>query len=56
MSQAKGKGLRWQEGALEDLVQIVEIIYYTVLRREIVVRAIVHGARLFRSSWLRRKD
>jgi toxin ParE1/3/4 len=31
------------------------IIYYSVSRREIVVRAIVHGARLFRLSWLRRE-
>jgi toxin ParE1/3/4 len=31
------------------------IIYYTVSRREVLVRAIVHGARLFRASWLRRR-
>jgi plasmid stabilization system protein ParE len=97
------KQVRWQEAALEDLVQIVDhiaqdaplaaerfatdifaktdlladtpylgaicssyrkarqlihknyIIYYTVHRRDVVIRAIVHGARLFRSSWLRRE-
>jgi addiction module RelE/StbE family toxin len=32
------------------------IIYYTVHRQEVVVRAVVHGARLFRSNWLRRED
>lgn len=32
------------------------LIYYTVHRQEIVVRAVVHGARLFRSQWLRRED
>ena len=30
------------------------IVYYTVSRREVSIRAIVHGARLFRRSWLRR--
>src|SRR4051794_22342319 len=29
------------------------IVYYTVSRRGILIRAIVHGARLFRRSWLR---
>ena len=32
------------------------IVYYTVHRNEVVVRAVVHGARLFRSRWLRRPD
>lgn len=32
------------------------LIYYTVHRAEIVIRAVVHGARLFRSSWLRRDE
>jgi toxin ParE1/3/4 len=32
------------------------IVYYTVHQEEGVVRAVVHGARLFRSYWLRRKD
>jgi plasmid stabilization system protein ParE len=32
------------------------IIYYTVYRKEVVIRAVVHGARLFRSYWLRRGD
>jgi len=31
------------------------VVYYTVSRREVVVRAVVHGARRFRPSWLRRK-
>ena len=31
------------------------VIYYTVSPREIVVRAVVHGARRFRVSWLRRR-
>jgi plasmid stabilization system protein ParE len=31
------------------------LVYYTVSRREIMIRAVVHGARLFRPSWLRRK-
>jgi len=31
------------------------IVYYTVSSREVVIRAIVHGARSFRPSWLRRK-
>ena len=32
------------------------IIYYTVHRKEVVIRAVVHGARLFRSAWLRREQ
>ena len=32
------------------------LVYYTVHRQEVVMRAIVHGARLFRSYWLRRED
>jgi plasmid stabilization system protein ParE len=32
------------------------LVYFTVHRQEIVVRAVVHGARLFRSHWLRRED
>ena len=32
------------------------IVYYTVHRQELVIRALVHGARLFRSYWLRRED
>jgi plasmid stabilization system protein ParE len=31
------------------------IIYYTVHRKEVVIRAVVHGARLFRLYWLRRE-
>jgi plasmid stabilization system protein ParE len=31
------------------------VVYYTVGRRDLVIRAIVHGARLFRPSWLRRR-
>jgi toxin ParE1/3/4 len=31
------------------------IIYYTVHRKEVVIRAVVHGARLFRAYWLRRE-
>ena len=31
------------------------IVYYSVSRQEVIVRAIVHGARLFRLSWLRRR-
>jgi toxin ParE1/3/4 len=29
--------------------------YYTVHQREVVVRAVVHGARRFRPMWLRRE-
>lgn len=32
------------------------IVYYSVHRAEIVIRAVVHGARLFRSARLRRED
>ena len=32
------------------------VIYYTVHRHEVVIRAVVRGARLFRSWWLRRDD
>ena len=32
------------------------IVYYTVHRTEVVIRAVVHGARLFRSYWLRRGE
>ena len=32
------------------------LVYYTVHRTEIVIRAVVHGARRFRSEWLRRED
>jgi plasmid stabilization system protein ParE len=31
------------------------VLYYTVSPREIVVRAVVHGARRFRVAWLRRR-
>lgn len=31
------------------------VIYYSVSRQEVLIRAVVHGARLFRASWLRRK-
>ena len=31
------------------------LVYYTVGRRDVVIRAVVHGARLFRASWLRRQ-
>jgi hypothetical protein len=30
--------------------------YYTVHRQELVVRAVVHGARLIRTCWLARKE
>jgi toxin ParE1/3/4 len=30
------------------------VIYYSVARRDVLVRAIVHGTRLFRPAWLRR--
>ena len=32
------------------------VVYYTLHRDEVVIRAVVHGARLFRSEWLRRQD
>jgi plasmid stabilization system protein ParE len=32
------------------------IIYYTVHRQEVVIRAVIHAARSFRSSWIRRED
>jgi plasmid stabilization system protein ParE len=32
------------------------VIYYTVHRDEVVVRAVVHGARFFRRDWLYRED
>jgi len=31
------------------------VIYYTVHRQEVVIRAVVRGARLFRADWLRRQ-
>jgi plasmid stabilization system protein ParE len=31
------------------------VIYYTVHRTEVVVRAVKHGAMRFRQAWLRRK-
>jgi plasmid stabilization system protein ParE len=31
------------------------VIYYTIHRTEVVVRAVVRGARLFRPEWLRRE-
>ncbi|MCI0357385.1 MAG: type II toxin-antitoxin system RelE/ParE family toxin [Planctomycetaceae bacterium] len=31
------------------------VIYYTVAAREVMIRAVVHGARRFRLAWLRRK-
>jgi toxin ParE1/3/4 len=31
------------------------IVYYSVSRKEILIRAVVHGARLFRAAWLRRR-
>lgn len=38
------------------LAQGKYIAYYTVHREEVVIRAVVHGARLFRAAWLRRED
>jgi toxin ParE1/3/4 len=38
-----------------QLIHGNHIIYYTIHRDEIVVRAVVHGARQFRVRWLRRK-
>jgi plasmid stabilization system protein ParE len=38
------------------LVEGSYVIYYTVHRHEVVIRAVAHGARLFRPSWLRRED
>jgi len=32
------------------------IIYYTAHRGRVVIRAVAHGARLFRSYWLERED
>lgn len=32
------------------------IIYYSVKKSEILVRAVVHGARLFQKDWLRRNE
>ncbi|MFN0018595.1 MAG: type II toxin-antitoxin system RelE/ParE family toxin [Pirellulaceae bacterium] len=31
------------------------LTYYTVDPREIVIRAVVHGARQFRTSWMKRR-
>jgi plasmid stabilization system protein ParE len=31
------------------------IVYYSVGRNEVLIRAVVHGARLFQASWLRRR-
>ncbi len=39
-----------------QLIHGNHIIYYTVHRDEVVVRAAVHGARLFQSYWLERSD
>src|SRR5262245_52618009 len=38
------------------LIEGKYLIYYTVARREVVIRAVVHGARRFRPSWLRRRE
>lgn len=38
------------------LVQGNHAIYYTVHRTEVVVRAVVHGARIFQPSWFRRGE
>jgi plasmid stabilization system protein ParE len=32
------------------------VIYYTVHRNELVVRAVIHSARLFRLAWLKREN
>jgi plasmid stabilization system protein ParE len=32
------------------------VMYYTVHRHEVVIRAVVHGARIFRTEWLYRED
>ena len=39
-----------------QLIHGNHIIYYTVHRHEVVVRAVVHGARLFQSHWLERGE
>jgi plasmid stabilization system protein ParE len=32
------------------------VLYYTVHRQEVVIRAVKHGAMRFRSAWLRREE
>jgi addiction module RelE/StbE family toxin len=39
-----------------QLVHGKYVIYHTVHRTDVVIRAIVHGARQFRSSWLKRPE
>ena len=41
---------------IRQLIHGKYIVYYTVHRTEVVIRAVVHGARLFRSYWLRRDE
>ena len=42
-------------GKVRQLIYGNYLIYYTVNRKEVLIRAVVHGARLFRTWWLRRK-
>lgn len=34
----------------------VYVIYHTVHENEVVIRAVVHGARRFQAKWLRREE
>lgn len=40
---------------IRQLIYRKYIIYYSVHRQEVVIRAVVHGARLFRRAWLNRE-
>ena len=41
---------------VRQLIHGKYVIYYSVGRSEILIRAIVHGARLFRRNWLIRDE
>jgi plasmid stabilization system protein ParE len=50
-------GAKWPEyRRARFVVHGKYVIYYTVHRREVVIRAVVHGARRFDRSWLRLDD
>jgi plasmid stabilization system protein ParE len=37
------------------LVEGNYLVYYTVRRKDVLIKAVVHGSQLFRTQWLRRK-
>lgn len=55
-SHPKSGGMHPDYPKARFLVEDSYLILYTVHRAEVVIRAVVHGARLFRKKWVRRTE